>query len=191
MAITTSQTEITAIDATYPVAGQDNDSQGFRDNFSNIKNTLTKIKTDLDSLDTNSAVKNDEENPQDFNGNQISEADFIATTVTKHPIGTISASQNINFTNGHYQTVTLNGDVTLTFTGWPATGKVGKVRMICNSSDSTTHTITWQTQGGNIRYASDFPSPFQTTSDTNYKIVDFFTDDSGSNVFAHYIGSFT
>ena len=61
----------------------------------------------MDSLDTNSAVKNDEENPQDFNGNQISEADFIATTVTKHPIGTISSSQNVNFTNGHYQTVTL------------------------------------------------------------------------------------
>jgi len=27
----------TGIDATYPVAGQDNDSQGFRDNFSQIK----------------------------------------------------------------------------------------------------------------------------------------------------------
>ena len=49
MAITTSQTEINAIDALYPKAGQDNDSQGFRDNFSNIKNSLTKAKTDLDT----------------------------------------------------------------------------------------------------------------------------------------------
>ena len=30
----------TGIDATYPVAGQDNDSQGFRDNFSQIKTQL-------------------------------------------------------------------------------------------------------------------------------------------------------
>ena len=28
------------IDTTYPVAGQDNDSQGFRDNFTNIKSKL-------------------------------------------------------------------------------------------------------------------------------------------------------
>ena len=27
----------TSIDATYPIAGQDNDSQGFRDNFTVIK----------------------------------------------------------------------------------------------------------------------------------------------------------
>ena len=28
------------VDGTYPVAGQDNDSQGFRDNFTNIKTIL-------------------------------------------------------------------------------------------------------------------------------------------------------
>ena len=28
------------IDTTYPVAGQDNDSQGFRDNFTNIRSNF-------------------------------------------------------------------------------------------------------------------------------------------------------
>jgi hypothetical protein len=28
------------IDATFPLAGKDNDSQGFRDNFTNIKNNI-------------------------------------------------------------------------------------------------------------------------------------------------------
>ena len=28
------------VDTTYPIAGQDNDSQGFRDNFTNIKTCL-------------------------------------------------------------------------------------------------------------------------------------------------------
>jgi hypothetical protein len=32
----------TSIDQTFPVAGQDNNSQGFRDNFSTIKNNFTK-----------------------------------------------------------------------------------------------------------------------------------------------------
>ena len=28
------------IDGTFPIAGQDNDSQGFRDNFTNVKTNL-------------------------------------------------------------------------------------------------------------------------------------------------------
>ena len=68
MAVTTSTTEINAIDQTYPVAGQDNDSQGFRDNFSNIKTSLTKVKAVLDALDTNTAKLNVS---NAFNGNQL------------------------------------------------------------------------------------------------------------------------
>ena len=37
MAITTNSSNIGTINADYPVAGVDNDSQGFRDNFSKIK----------------------------------------------------------------------------------------------------------------------------------------------------------
>jgi len=33
------------IDANYPVAGQDNNSQGFRDNFNLIKNSLVAAKS--------------------------------------------------------------------------------------------------------------------------------------------------
>ena len=34
----------TNIDVTYPIAGQDNDTQGFRDNFNNIKKKEKEIK---------------------------------------------------------------------------------------------------------------------------------------------------
>lgn len=47
---TTSTQYITAIDNHYPVAGRDNDSQGFRDNFSNIKLAFDVINSDIDSL---------------------------------------------------------------------------------------------------------------------------------------------
>ena len=33
----------TSIDADYPIAGQDNNSQGFRDNFGTIKNNFIAI----------------------------------------------------------------------------------------------------------------------------------------------------
>ena len=39
----------TNLDETYPVAGQDNNSQGFRDNFSTIKTNFTTAKTEIET----------------------------------------------------------------------------------------------------------------------------------------------
>lgn len=40
----------TNIDGAFPVAGQDNDSQGFRNNFTNIRNNLTIAKNEIEAL---------------------------------------------------------------------------------------------------------------------------------------------
>ena len=48
----------TSIDQTFPVAGQDNNRQGFRDNFSTIKNNFTITKTHIAEVTTNYARKN-------------------------------------------------------------------------------------------------------------------------------------
>ena len=50
MASTITQT-INTIDVTFPVAGQDNDSQGFRNNFSRIKNSLLGLDTAVSELE--------------------------------------------------------------------------------------------------------------------------------------------
>jgi hypothetical protein len=42
------------IDGTFPKAGQDNSSQGFRDNFNSIKNSLTEAKGQQQTLPTTS-----------------------------------------------------------------------------------------------------------------------------------------
>jgi len=47
---TNSNINATAIDEAYPVAGVDNDTQGFRDNFSYIKTALNTAKTEIDEL---------------------------------------------------------------------------------------------------------------------------------------------
>ena len=60
----------TNIDETYPVAGQDNDSQGFRDNFSQIKTQLGTASTEITTIQTNQAVTNAD---TDFNGHDQSE----------------------------------------------------------------------------------------------------------------------
>ena len=45
------------IDGTYPIAGQDNDSQGFRDNFTNIKNNFTYAQTEVNDLQSKVILK--------------------------------------------------------------------------------------------------------------------------------------
>ena len=45
------------IDTTYPVAGQDNDSQGFRDNFTNIKTNFEYAETEIDDLQAKGIIK--------------------------------------------------------------------------------------------------------------------------------------
>lgn len=52
----TSQVNPSTIDGTFPIAGQDNDSQGFRDNFTNIKNNLTTIFNEITSIQNDAAT---------------------------------------------------------------------------------------------------------------------------------------
>ena len=55
-----SKIETNNIDGTYPVAGQDNSSQGMRDNFTAIKTAFTEAKTEIEDLQTNKANLNAE-----------------------------------------------------------------------------------------------------------------------------------
>lgn len=50
-----SQINATNIDITYPVAGQDNDTQGFRTNFTNIQNNLATAASEITALQTSVA----------------------------------------------------------------------------------------------------------------------------------------
>ena len=45
------------INENFPTAGQDNDSQGFRDNFARIKTALSTAQTEITYLNTNSVDK--------------------------------------------------------------------------------------------------------------------------------------
>lgn len=47
----------TTIDETYPVAGVDNDSQGFRDNFNIIKSNFVAAKAEITELQSNADRK--------------------------------------------------------------------------------------------------------------------------------------
>jgi hypothetical protein len=87
---------ISGLDLTYPVAGQDNDTQGFRDNFSKINKAFTATSLEITNLQfqLNNAITT-----------STAFATTIATTVTNTVLGNITATLtatvvSINSTTG-------------------------------------------------------------------------------------------
>lgn len=114
----TSQVNPNNIDGTYPVAGQDNDSQGFRDNFTNIRNNFTFIKAEIEDIQNKVVLKSSLSNTtlnNDFAGNVIANPTLSAWRESYNNIGVVSGSVTVSFANGNFQRITLAGSTSLTF----------------------------------------------------------------------------
>lgn len=133
------------IDGSYPVAGQDNSSQGFRDNFTNIRQNFQFAENEINDLQSKVILKAALVGgvlDNDMNDNLLYAAairDFSAPRVTVTPD---AGTATINYSAGHYQTIFTSGSITLAFgTDWPDTGNYGLVKVQINITD-TAHTVT-------------------------------------------------
>tara|TARA_X000001316_G_C917405_1_gene31629 strand:+ start:288 stop:875 length:588 start_codon:yes stop_codon:yes gene_type:complete len=183
------------IDGAFPVAGQDNDSQGFRDNFSQIKTQLTTAGTEITALQTNSAVTNAD---TDFNGHDQSELvlkDWGQKVVAK---GAVSGSVACSFADGNVTTATTSGNLTLTFTNFPTddsgTNVYATMKMLVTKANST-HTITLtgvtfpndedQDVGDSSSVSTDFPER------KGVYVFDIFSVDGGTTKYISKILEYT
>jgi hypothetical protein len=135
-----SQIDQNTIDATYPVAGQDNSSQGFRDNFSAIQTNFGYAYTEISSLQANAVIRNQD---NDLGGNTtVTNGIFRSSRETIYAIGSVSGNIPLNYANGSYQTITLTGSVVMTFNGFSvANGSQTRIRLQVTITD-TDHTLT-------------------------------------------------
>lgn len=132
------------IDGAYPVAGQDNDSQGFRDNFTNIKTNFTFAAAEITDLQNKAVLKSALTGTtlnNNMGGSILSNAQLQNISVTRVPLGTTSGTITLNYVAGPYYTVTTSGSLTVAFSNLPAAGTVGVLRLQVNVT-STAHTIT-------------------------------------------------
>ena len=174
------------IDGTFPVAGKDNSSQGFRDNFSATKTNFTNAKAEIESLQNNSVQTNQASN---FNDNVISRAVLKDTAETVYGHGTTGGVITLNHENGHYQTITSNAAITLGFSNFPATSTVGRIILDITYA-STAHTITIPTAvkvADNVS-GGDGSSNTITAPNTGRYLYEFLTPDAGTTVLMHQIG---
>jgi hypothetical protein len=120
------------IDGTYPVAGQDNNSQGFRDNFTNTKTNFQYAANEITDLQSKAVLKaalTGTTLDNDMAGSPLSNAAISDFSAVAAILGTTSGTVTIDYTSGHYQTVTTSGSISLAFTNFPAAGNFGIVRV--------------------------------------------------------------
>lgn len=175
------------IDGTFPIAGQDNSSQGFRDNFTAIKNNFTEAKSEIETLQTNKASLNASSN---FADNLVSRAVLKDCAETVYAHGNVTGSITINHENGHYQTATTTGSITLSFTNFPATATLGRIILDITVA-STAHTITIPSAvlvSGNVS-GGDGSSDTITVPTSGRYLYEFMTPDGGTNVLMHQLGN--
>lgn len=176
----------TNIDTAYPVAGQDNDSQGFRDNFTNLKTALDTAKSEISDLESKAVLKSaltGESLSNDGAGAVIEDFEFKDISETRIAKGTTSGSVTFDYEEGPYQTLTTSGSVTLAFSNFPAAGKVGTIRVEINVAD-VAHTITLPSAVdiGQDQLIGSNGARVITPDRTGVHVFEFVTDDAGSSI---------
>ena len=136
----TSQINPNNIDGTYPVAGQDNSSQGFRDNFTNTKNNFTYAYDEITELQANAALRGQ---TNEFADSIIANVALRGQRDVLYDFGAVSGAQTYTFGNGSYQTMELAGSVVLSLAGFPTlVNRALKIRLRV-FVPNTSFTLTW------------------------------------------------
>lgn len=194
----TSQINYISINTTYPVAGQDNDSQGFRNNFTAISAGLGVAKSEITALQTNAVLVADLATSTTPVVNNLLQSSITNGTYNQfyslfYPGGTVSTTANISLINGGIQSFTLSGNATLTFTNWPASGQYGIVKVILKGDTIAVRTPVFATaNGGIIHYATGFANPFTVGAigSTKLEVIEAWTVDAGANVYIKLSGEY-
>ena len=156
----TSQINTNGIDTNYPVPGQNNNSQGFRDNFAQIRNNLNTASAEITDLQTKAVLKAALDNSvlnNDMANTLISNASVRSFRHTTYNLGNaLSGTILVDASRADYQFGSVQGNTTLQFGGWAPT--------------NTEQTITLRLTVANANAVISFPSAAVSTND-NYGVT--------------------
>ena len=185
MSNTTSQ-YISQINQSFPVPGEDNDSQVFRDNFKNISNALYSANSEIDDLQINSVKLTQENN---FSSNLIKQAQFKDCSISVYD-GTdtpISGNFTVDYTNGSYQKFLLSsGNHDITINNWPNASQSGSLRLVLDADSQLTTQVNFV--ASNLINVSSSAQPFSITTSTSY-VFDLTSDGVVGTLFVQRVNS--
>jgi hypothetical protein len=126
-----SQINTNGIDVNYPVPGQNNSSQGFRDNFAQIRtqlNTGANEITDLQSKVVVKAALNNSTLNNDMGNTLISNASTRGFRATTYNLGNaLAGSVVVDVNRADVQFGALQGNIVLSFGNWAPTNTQSNV----------------------------------------------------------------
>jgi hypothetical protein len=180
-----------SIDGTFPIAGQDNNSQGFRDNFTGTINNFTRAAAELSDLQTFAVVTGPLTSvgqtgtpTNNMNYTYLTKPQLLGAVETSKNIGNIATSGTIqvDWSQGHYQTVGATGTVGLTFTStWPTTSLYTKLRLQIKAWGTTVINLDSTARPVNINSIQGVSGNVLTLSDGLYAF-EFATSDAGATL---------
>lgn len=132
------------IDGAYPVAGQDNDSQGFRDNFTNTKTNFEAAAAEITDLQNKVLLKaplTGGSLNNDMGGSALTNAVLSDMAEPRVIPSETSGNITINYAAGPYVAITPTGPISLNFTNFPPAGQVGRLRIRLNITN-VAYTLT-------------------------------------------------
>lgn len=174
------------INTYFPVAGEDNDSQGFRTNFSNIQNAFVVTSDEITNLQINNVSLSA---TNDFGDNVIKRAAFQDCSQVINNLGTITPGVvTVDYTLGSYQYSTAYASATtyiFNVSNWPPSGKLGTIRIGVSTTSSGSLKLGFS--GGTISLLSTSTSLPVTYTQTNPIVWELFTVDGGTNITAYQL----
>lgn len=161
MSYTTASNYYNSIDTKFPVKGQDNDSQGFRDNWTNIYRSLKAIDDRADNLEKNAVLV--ENTTTNFLGNTIQDVNLRNYSSELYDHSELYGRIEVDYTLANYQKIEVpQGDHQIEIINWPSSGKVGTLTLeITPTGDGTLNFIDGISLGPEI-------NPFAVNNDATY-----------------------
>jgi hypothetical protein len=133
------------IDGNYPVAGQPNNTQGFRDNFTNTKTNFEYAQTEINDLQNKAVLKQALTGTtldNNMNNNLLYAVKLQDVSYTYLQQTATAGSIPIDYSAAQYQFISTTGPISLSFTNWPESTLGAGIVQIAINVTNTSHTLT-------------------------------------------------
>ena len=173
------------INKNFPIPGEDNDSQGFRNNFSNIQSALATASVEITDLQIGAVSLS---GTNDFGDNVIKRAAFQDCSQVINDLGALTPGAiAVDYTQGGYQYGVANAsstNYTFTVANWPPSGKLGTIRIAVSTTSTGVVKVAF---GGGVSLLSTTTTLPVTYAQVNPIVWELFTVDGGANILAYQL----
>jgi hypothetical protein len=132
------------IDGAYPIAGQPNNTQGMRDNFTATKTNFQYAADEITDLQSKVVAKSALTGgtlDNNMNDNLIYAVKLNDVSYTYLQNTATAGTVTVDYSAGQFQYITTTGSVSLGFANWPVAGDAGSIDIAVNITN-TAYTLT-------------------------------------------------